>query len=116
MNIVNQHAPIRKFRVKGPENPCFSPELSDTVHQHNAAWAKARNTVFASDWSVFRQLRNKCTSLIKQAKSEYYLSVTTENLNNPQKFWKVFCIIVSPAEWAGLPSLEQSHISKLSSC
>ena len=37
----------------------------------------------------FRQLRGKCTSLIKKAKSESYLSVTTENLNNPQTFWKV---------------------------
>lgn len=87
--IVNKHAPMRKFRVKGRENPWFSPELSDSIHQRNVAWAKARKSDSASDWSIFRQLRNKCTSLIKKAKSEYYLSVTTENLNNPQKFWKV---------------------------
>ena len=89
MKIVNKHAPIGKFRVKGRDNPWFSPELSDTIHRRNVAWAKARKSVLASDWSIFRQLRNKCTTLIKKAKSEYYLSVTTENLNNPQKFWKV---------------------------
>ena len=85
--------------MKGRENPWFSPELSDTVHQCNVAWAKARNSDFASDWSVFRQLRNKCTSLIKKAKSEYYMPVTTENLNNPQKCWKVIkslSVIKSP--------------------
>lgn len=27
--IVNKHAPIRQFRVKGRENPWFSTELSD---------------------------------------------------------------------------------------
>lgn len=87
--IVNKHAPWTKHRVKGRENPWFSPELSDIIHQRNVAWAKARNGDSATDWSIFRQLRNKCTSLIKKAKSEYYLSVTSENLNNPQKFWKV---------------------------
>lgn len=30
----------------------------------------------------------KCTSFIKKAKSEFYLSVTTENLNGPRKFWE----------------------------
>ena len=71
------------------KNPWFSRELSDTIHQRNVAWAKARRSDFASDLSIFRQLRNKCTSLMKRAKSEYYLFVTTENLNNPQNFWKV---------------------------
>uniref|UniRef100_A0A3P9K1B3 Reverse transcriptase domain-containing protein n=1 Tax=Oryzias latipes TaxID=8090 RepID=A0A3P9K1B3_ORYLA len=89
MQIVNKHAPLRRHRVKGRENPWFSPELADTMHERNMAWACARKTGASNDWSVFRQLRNKCSSLIKKAKSEYYLSVTTENLNNPQKFWKV---------------------------
>lgn len=89
LKIVNKHSPMRNFRVKGRENPWFSPELSDTIHKRNLAWAKARKSDSATDWSVFRHLRNKCTSLIKKAKSEYYLSVTTENLNNPLKFWKV---------------------------
>uniref|UniRef100_A0A3B3HCE9 Reverse transcriptase domain-containing protein n=1 Tax=Oryzias latipes TaxID=8090 RepID=A0A3B3HCE9_ORYLA len=87
--IINKHAPMKKFRVKGRDNPWFTRELSDIIHLRNRAWAKARKTDLARDWSTFRQLRNKCTSFIKKAKSEYYLSVTTEHLNNPQKFWKV---------------------------
>ena len=41
------------------------------------------------DWIVFRQLRNRFTFLVKKAKSEYYISNTTSNLNDPKKFWKV---------------------------
>uniref|UniRef100_A0A8C5N2E5 Reverse transcriptase domain-containing protein n=1 Tax=Gouania willdenowi TaxID=441366 RepID=A0A8C5N2E5_GOUWI len=89
MQIINKHAPLKKYRVKGRENPWFSPELADSLHERNKAWDKARQSNSATDWSFFRQLRNKCTSLIKKAKSGYFLSVTTENLNNPQKFWKV---------------------------
>uniref|UniRef100_A0A669EJS2 Reverse transcriptase domain-containing protein n=1 Tax=Oreochromis niloticus TaxID=8128 RepID=A0A669EJS2_ORENI len=89
MKILNKHAPIRKIRVKGRENPWFSSELSESIHQRNVTWAKARKSDSLTDWLDFRKLRNKCTTLIKKAKSEYYLSVTSENLNNPQKFWKV---------------------------
>lgn len=42
-----------------------------------------------ADWRCFRQLRNYCTSQIKTSKAEFFLSATTENLNNPRKFWKV---------------------------
>ena len=45
VKIVNKHAPIRKFRVKGRENPWFSPELSDTSRQRNVAWAKAKKLI-----------------------------------------------------------------------
>lgn len=89
MQIVNRHAPFKKYRVKGHENPWFSSDLADRIHERNLAWAKARTTGSMADWTVFRRLRNKCSTLIKNAKSEYYLSLTTDNLNNPQKFWEV---------------------------
>ncbi len=49
---------------------------------------KAEKTGSATDWIVFRHPGNKCSYLIKKAKSEYYLSITTKNLNDPRKFWK----------------------------
>lgn len=86
--ILNRHALFRRYRVKGRDNPWFPPKLTEFIHARNVAWAKARATGYATDWTIFRQLRNKCSSLIKKAKSEYYLSVTTKNLNDPRKFWK----------------------------
>ncbi|KAI4830607.1 hypothetical protein KUCAC02_002226 [Chaenocephalus aceratus] len=88
MKIIDRHAPLRKFRVKGRNNPWFSAELSSLLHERNNAWAKARKSGSEVEWLRFRQLRNSFTSQIKSAKSKYYLSVTTENLNNPRKFWK----------------------------
>lgn len=68
--IINTHAPFRRYRVKGHDNPWFSTELAEIIHERNLAWAKARKTGSTSDWLAFRQLRNKCT-FIKTAKSEY---------------------------------------------
>ncbi len=87
--IINKHAPIRKFRVKGRNNPWFTPELSGLLKLRDAAWAKARKSKSEGDWLNFRQLRNHFTSLVKKAKSQFYLDQTTCNLNNPKKFWKV---------------------------
>lgn len=88
LKIVNRHAPVRTFRVKGRDNPWFSNELSELLHERNLAWAIARKSDIDKDWVAFRKLRNKCTALIRRSKSEYYLNETSQNLNNPIKFWK----------------------------
>ena len=88
MEIIDRHAPLRKFRVKGRDNPWFFADLSSLLHERNKAWAKARKSGTEVEWLCFRQLRNSFTSHFKSAESKYYLSVTTENLNNPGKCWK----------------------------
>lgn len=40
------------------------------------AWAKARQTDLNPDWLYFKQLRNKCTVMIRKAKAEYFLDKT----------------------------------------
>lgn len=86
--IVNEHAPFRRFRVKGRNNPWFSSELSCIIHDRNLAWTKARKSCSDADWLIFRQLRNKCSFLLRKTKSEYVMSVTTDNLTDPRKYWK----------------------------
>ena len=86
--VANKHAPLKKFKVKGRENPWFSDKLSDIIHKRDVAWARARKSKSELDWIHFRQLRNKCTSHIRNAKSNYYVNQMTENSNNPSKFWK----------------------------
>ena len=78
MEMIDRHAPLRTFRVKGRDNPWFSAELSSLLHERNKAWAKARQSGSEVEWLCFWQLRNSFTSQIKSAKSKYYLSVTTK--------------------------------------
>ena len=89
LKLINKHAPLRTFRIKGRKNRWFSTEIGNLLKERDIAWAKARKTKVEVDSIIFRQLRNKCTSLIKKAKSEFYLSETTKNLNDPRKFWNV---------------------------
>uniref|UniRef100_A0A3P9IXQ6 Reverse transcriptase domain-containing protein n=1 Tax=Oryzias latipes TaxID=8090 RepID=A0A3P9IXQ6_ORYLA len=87
--ILDRHAPIRHYKVKGRNNPWFSSDLANQLHERNVAWAKARHSDNASDWLAFRKLRNACTTAIRNVKSDHFLKNTTENLNNPSKFWKI---------------------------
>lgn len=87
--MVNKHAPFRKFRVKGRNNFWFSSEIGNLLKERDIAWARARKTNTEADWLKFWQLRNKCTSLIKSAKSEFYLNESIKNINDPKKFWKI---------------------------
>lgn len=83
ISIVDKHAPFQRLRVKGRDNAWFTPELANLLQQTNQAWAKARQSGTDLDRLSFRQLRNRCTFLIKKAKSDFYLAATTENLTIP---------------------------------
>ena len=102
LSITNKHAPFIKFRIKGRDNPWFSSELAELIHARNQAWAKARESNSSSLWSRFWCLRNKCTASIRKCKSEYYFNLTSENLNNPSKFWKTIKSL-NPTATASLP-------------
>lgn len=89
-SIANTHAPYKKFRVKDRLNPWFTTELSTMLITRNKAWALARRTKAASDWSYFRQIRNKFTAAVRQAKSNYNINMLSSSFSNPKIFWKAF--------------------------
>lgn len=104
LKVINKHARIKKFLVKGRDNPWFTDELSDLFRERNSAWARARKTGHEKDWVVFRALRNKCIALVCRAKSEFYLNEITRNLNNPTKFWKTIKSLSPTQSSNGFPN------------
>jgi hypothetical protein len=102
LDITNKHAPLRKYKVKGRVNPWFTDHLSDKIHERNLAWATARKSKCQSDWIHFRHLRNKCMSLIRKAKSDYYIKEMSD-MKNTSKFWKVFKSMSSSTSESVLP-------------
>ncbi len=102
--IINRHAPFKKFRVKGRDNPWFSEDLSVLIRERDVVWAKARQSDLSSDWICFRQLRNKCTVAIKKAKADYFIANTTINSNNPKKFWQNIKLLTGSKNTSSFPS------------
>ncbi len=79
--------PFKKLRIKDRTNPWFSSGLSNLFQSRNTA-ACVRRSGSPSDWLVFRQLRNKCTSQVHKATSIYYLDLIQHSHTNPAKFWR----------------------------
>lgn len=80
LSISNWHVPVKRFRVSG-DNPWFSESLSELIHLRNKYWEQARFTNSSADWTKCRTIRNKCTLMIRKAKSEFYLKSVTEEPN-----------------------------------
>jgi len=78
--------------------------LSVLIRERDTAWAKARQSDSDSDWIRFRQLRNKCTVAIRQAKADYFIAKTTTNLKNPKLFWQNLKYIAGNKKSSDFPS------------
>lgn len=64
--FIDRHAPYKRYRVKGRDNPWFIVELAKLIHERNYYWAKARKSNLDAHWTTFKCLRNKCTALVKK--------------------------------------------------
>lgn len=42
LKICDKHAPLRRYRVSGKNNPWFSESVSNLIKQRNLAWSKAK--------------------------------------------------------------------------
>ena len=82
MDIINTHTPLRKHKLKGRDNPWFSEQLYDLIHERDLAWATVKK-------SKTSHLRNKCVSQIRNAKSDFYVNEICDSSDNPSKFWKI---------------------------
>ena len=89
MWIINKHAPFRKYKIKGRDNPWFSEQLSDLIHERDLAWATVKKSKNSSDWQHCRHLRNKYVSQILKAKSDFYVNEICDSFHKPSKYWKV---------------------------
>ena len=106
--------PYGNLGLKGGIIVGSPPTLVTSLKKRDLAWARARKSKLEADRIIFCQLRNKCTSLIKKAKSEYYISETTKNLNNPRKFWNVVRSVSDTTSSTELPNFlvkDSVHLS-----
>ena len=67
--VADQHAPVKRRRVKGTPLPWVNSQISDTMKERDWAHRKARKSNSARHWSMYAKLRNKVNGLVRTAKS-----------------------------------------------
>ena len=77
--VADQHAPVKRRRVKGTPLPWMNSQISDSMKERDWAHRKARKSNSARHWSMYAKLRNKVNGLIRNAKSKgaFHLSELT---------------------------------------
>ena len=103
-DVVNEHAQCKTKRVKSQLKPSWiSPEINEARHKRDR-YHKLKDTENYKYW------RNRVTSLIKQAKADYYKQAI-ENNKNTNDIWK-YLKELNPKGAHSIPNtLEHDNIS-----
>ncbi|XP_073250681.1 uncharacterized protein [Porites lutea] len=86
--VADQHAPVKRRRVKGTPLPWMNSQISDSMKERDWAHRKARKSNSARHWSMYEKLRNKVNGLVRTAKSKYYCDMIEEAKGDSDKVWK----------------------------
>lgn len=97
-SILNEHVPVKEKRVKHQNQPdWFNLEISEVI--------KARNKAKRSgNMELYKNHRNKVSTLIFHAKKTFYSNVINKNKNNPKILWK------NLKDLSGKSTVHQSNI------
>ena len=86
--VADQHAPVKRRRVKGTPLPWMNSQISDSMKERDWAHRKARKSNSARHWSMYAKLRNTVNGLVRTAKSKYYCDMIEEAKGDSDKVWK----------------------------
>ena len=86
LKITNQHAPLKKKRVRQKQSPWLTVELINEMRKRDYLKKKACKSNSTEIWTEFKNKKNKVNIMIKKCKQNYF----SEQLNtkNTKKIWE----------------------------
>ena len=67
--IADSHAPLKKKRVRGSSVPWITPELKHDMFERDRLQNVASKSRSDTDWTNYKQRKNKVNHTIKEAKT-----------------------------------------------
>lgn len=64
----------------------MTDEIQNEIQKKNKLYTKAKKTKTPADWEEFKEMRNKVTKMIREAKSEYVAK------NSEQVSFSLLCL------------------------
>ena len=87
MNIVNRHAPVKKFTVKNRPAPWLDSNLRALMKERDSAKKACAKSSSIEDNLKYRQLRNMVTKQNKIKRKDYYKQRLYESRLDSKKLW-----------------------------
>ena len=105
LNVVNQHAPLRKFRAKKSICKWYSKDIEDIKNLRDEYHTRAIDSEDPHAWAVYRKLRNRCTNMTRDAKKKYYETSINNCSGNSKDMWTVLKNLLPSKSNSGIVSL-----------
>ncbi len=88
LHVLETHAPVKTVRIKHRSCPFISTEIRELMQYRNNLLKTARSTKSATDWEMYRNLRNEVKSKLKVAERKYVRN-ELEHSHNTNSKWKI---------------------------
>ena len=93
-SILDQHAPIKTFKVRGKPNPCITDNIRALMKTRDYWRKEARKSNDPLAWTAYRNLRQEVKREIKIAEREFFSEQIERNPGNTNNIWKAIRQII----------------------
>jgi uncharacterized membrane protein len=85
-SVIDELLPLQQKRVKREVQPkWFTNNISQKIKSRDKALKRARKSNLETDWNIYKKAKNNVTSLIRNAKQNYFKDKFSEHKNNSSK-------------------------------
>ena len=84
-DILNNHAPLKQ-QVRGNHAPFMTKDLSKAIMNKSKAKNKYLNWPSRENFISYKGTKNKCNSLTKEAKRDFFKEATKDGIMTSKKF------------------------------
>ena len=88
MDTLNLFAPIKKKYARGNQMPFMTKRLSKEIMTKSRLRNKYLKHKTEESRLLYTQQRNKCVSLLRKTKMNYYGNLNEKDITDNKKFWK----------------------------
>ena len=101
LQVLDDHAPLRRFRVKKNGCPWVTKDIRDQMDTRVKLLHRFRVTRCIEDWEAYRKQRNRVTALLRVSKKEHFSSLIT-NKAQPATMWRALKSVLphSVSSWS----------------
>ena len=103
--ILDEMAPIRTIQIRENYAPWLSSETKHLMAERDRAQKVAAETKSANDWKLFKMIRNKVNSILRNEKRNWQRKKfkDCEDVNDTKQIWKT---VKSSLNWttSGAPT------------
>ena len=93
-SILDEHAPIKTFKVRGKPNPCITDNIRALMKTRDYWRKEARKRNDPMAWTAYRNLRQEVKREIKIAEREFFTELIQRNPGNTNNIWKAIRQII----------------------